>query len=105
MSRVENGLTNANYILRKVNTNYTQCVHRMGLRPIKTQYEFNDLESIDPQNFEADPAIPVEEREPQFFDNQIEDHINQEAVTLPRTVPETRSISFNQNVQTASFSA
>ena len=26
-------------------------------------------------------------------------------MTLPRTVPETRSISFNQNVQTASFSA
>ena len=105
MYRVEKRLTNANYIVRKINTNYTQCVHRMRLRPIKPQYEIQDLESIDPRNFEADPSIPEEEREPQFFDNQIENHINQEAMTLPRTVPETRSISFNQNVQTASFSA
>ena len=103
--RVEKRLTNANYIVQKINTNCTQCVHRMRLRPIKPQYEIQDLESIDPRNFEADPSIPEEEREPQFFDNQIENHINQEAMTLPRTVPETRSISFNQNVQTASFSA
>ena len=77
----------------------------MRLRPIKPQHEIEDLESIDPRNFEADPTIPEEEREPQFFYNQNENHINQEAMTLPRTVPETRSISFNQNVQTASFSA
>ena len=76
-----------------------------AIATIKPQYEIQDLESIDPRNFEADPSIPEEEREPQFFDNQIEKHINQEAMTLPRTVPETRSISFNQNVQTASFSA
>ena len=83
MYRVEKRLTNANYIVRKINTNYTQCVHRMRLRPIKPQYEIQDLESIDPRNFEADPSIPEEEREPQFFDNQIEKHINQEAMTLP----------------------
>ena len=86
-------------------TQTIQCVHRMRLRPIKPQYEIKDLESIDPRNFEVDPTIPEVEREPQFFDNQIENHINQEAMTLPRTVPDTRSISFNQNVQTASFSA
>ena len=105
MYRVEKIHTNANYIVRNVNTNYTQCVHRMRLRPIKPQHKIQDLESIDPRNFEADPSIPEEEREPQFFDNQIEKHVNQEAMTLPRTVPVTRSISFNQNVQTASFSA
>ena len=85
-------------------TNYSQCVDRMRLRPIKQQYEINDLESIHPVNFEADPSIPEDER-PQFFDNQIENHINQEARALPRTVPETRSISFNQNLPTASLSA
>ena len=63
----------------------------------------HNIKSIDLSNFEAHLAIPENERETQFFDNQIENHIKQEAITLPRTVPETRSISLNQNVQTASF--
>ena len=92
-------------IVREININYTQCVHIMRLRPMKPQYDIKDLESIDPRNFKADPTIPQEEREPQFCDNQIDNHVNQEAMTLARTVPETRSISFNQNVQRASFSA
>ena len=35
--RVESVLTNSNYIVRKVGTNYTQCVHRIRLRPITPQ--------------------------------------------------------------------
>ena len=33
--KVEKALTDSNYIIRKVNTNYTQCVHRIRLKPIK----------------------------------------------------------------------
>ena len=32
--KVEKALTDSNYIIRKVNTNYTQCVHRIRLKPI-----------------------------------------------------------------------
>ena len=60
--RVEKVLTNANYIVRKTNTNYTQCIHRMRLRPVKPQYQVEDLEYVDPENFEADPTIPEGER-------------------------------------------
>ena len=44
--RVEQRLTNPNYIVRKVGTNYTQCVHRIRLRPITPQYQTEDLAHI-----------------------------------------------------------
>ena len=77
----------------------------MRLRPMKPQYEIKDFESIYPRDFEANPTIQEDELQPQFFDNQIEKYINQEEMTLTRTIPETISISIKQKVQTASFSA
>ena len=36
--RVEKILTKSNYLIRKVGTPYTQCVHRIRLRPITPIY-------------------------------------------------------------------
>ena len=65
----------------------------MRLRPIKPQYEFEDLKRIDISGFETEPTIPEEEREPQLIDNQVQMHI-------PRTIPDTRTVAFNSNIQT-----
>ena len=41
--RIEKILTNSNYIIRKVGTNYTQSVHRIRLRPVTPQGRIDDL--------------------------------------------------------------
>ena len=102
--RVEKVLTNANYIVRKVNTNFTQCVHRVRLRPIEPQYEFEDFKKVDPSEFDADPTIPEEEREPQLIDNQVHMHINQNGMVLHKTTLDTRAAAFNSNFQITNFS-
>ena len=70
--RVEQVLTNSNYIVRKVNTNDTQLVHRIGLRPIQPKYEFEDLKEIDSKIFKADPITKIIS-EPQIFDQTLKD--------------------------------
>ena len=60
------------------------------------QYRVEDLEHIDPGNFEADPTIPEEEREPQLFDNQVRHHINEDNLQLPITTPDVQSVSLTQ---------
>ena len=44
-------LTNSDYIIRKVGTNYTQCVHRIRLRPVAPQGRIDDLTVINFENF------------------------------------------------------
>ena len=53
--RVESVLTNSNYIIRKVGTNFTQCVHRIRLRTVWPQYQVDDLSDINPDDFRRDP--------------------------------------------------
>ena len=53
--RNEQVTTNSNYSIRKVGTLFTQCVHRIRLRPITRQYSVEDLPSLIPQNFQPDP--------------------------------------------------
>ena len=45
--RIEKVLTRRNYLIGKVNTNNTQIVHRVRLKPIKPQYKIQDLRYID----------------------------------------------------------
>ena len=99
--RVQKFLTNTNNIGRKVNTNFTQRVHRKRLRPIEPQYEFEDLKRIDPSGYEAEPTIPEEQREPQLNDNQVNMHINQNDNVLPRTIPEQLSLTRMSKQQTS----
>ena len=55
--RVESVLTNSNYIIRKVGTNFTQCVHRIRLRTVSPQYQVDDLSDINPDDFRRDPHL------------------------------------------------
>ena len=54
--RVEKVLTNSNYLIRKVGTNFTQCFHRIRLRPYEHREAPVDLEDISPDNFVPDPV-------------------------------------------------
>ena len=67
MYRVEQVLTSSNYIVRKVGTNHTQCVHRIRLRPIEPKFDVKDLEEVDPQKFTPDP-MTQNYAEPSLFD-------------------------------------
>ena len=69
--RVEKTLTNSNYIIRKVGTLYTQCVHRIRLRPVTPQGKINDLTVIDFTKFQRDPSLGIFRGEPNLFDESI----------------------------------
>ena len=53
--RMEVVQTNSNYIVRKVNTNSTQSVHRIRSRPIKPKYKFENLDDLKWSNYRPDP--------------------------------------------------
>ena len=60
-----------NYIIRKVGTNYTQCVHRIRLRPVTPQGRIDDLTVINFENFQRDPSLGHYRGEPTLFDESI----------------------------------
>ena len=70
--RVEKILTNNNYIVRRTNTNFTHCVHRIRLRPIKPKFPVQDISNIDPQDFQQDPELRPHQLEPELFDNTLQ---------------------------------
>ena len=69
--RIERVLTNSNYLIRKVGTLFTQCVHRIRLRPYTTNVKPSDLDNIDPNKFVPDPLLGKNRQEPELFDEQI----------------------------------
>ena len=69
--RVEKVLTNSNYLIRKVGTQFTQCVHRIRLRPYMPLETPIDLENIDPTQFVPDPVLGKFRQEPELFDNEF----------------------------------
>ena len=88
--RVEQVLTNSNYISRKVGTNYTQCVHRIRLRPTSLNSPPDDLDTINPDNFEADPSRRTTRNEPDLFDEFI-----------PNLLEEDQNAAFSQQQEAA----
>ena len=64
--RIEKILTNSNYIIRKVGTNYTQCVHQIRLRPVTPQGRIDDLTAVNFENFQRDPSLGHYRGEPTF---------------------------------------
>ena len=60
---------NSNYIIRRVGTNYTQCVHRIRLRPVVLHYQPNDVELIDTTKLETDLSLGKYQSEPGLFDD------------------------------------
>ena len=69
--RVEKVLTNSNYIIRKVGTNHTQCVHRIRLRSIQPQHQPEDVDPIDTTQFVVDPSLSKYRSEPGLFDDYL----------------------------------
>ena len=70
--RIEKVLTDSNYIIRKVGTVFTQCVHRIRLRPIVPQYEVNDIPDVSPDQFQPDPTLSKFRGEPELFQQDLE---------------------------------
>ena len=75
-------MTNSNYIIRKTGTNYTQCVHRIRLRPIKLTEPPEVIQEIDPEKFEADPLRRTTQNGPELFDEYIPNFLEEEQSTV-----------------------
>ena len=76
--RVEKVLSNNNYIVRKVGTYLTQCVHRIRLRPIKPKYIIQDIDPLEANMFLPDTSLLETHREPNLFDRVLanaEEHL------------------------------
>ena len=69
--RIEKILTNSNYIICKVGTNYTQCVHRIRLRPVTPQGRIDDLTVNIFENFQRDLSLGHYRGEPTLFNESI----------------------------------
>ena len=82
--KVEKVLTDSNYIIRKVNTNYTQCVHRIRLKPVKPSETPEGLEVINPVNFQPDLSRR-QHMEPDLFDKHIPDVIYEQENELQQS--------------------
>ena len=66
--RIEKNFT---YTIRKVGTNYTQCVHRIRLRPVTPQGRVDDLIVINFDNFQRDPSLGHFRSGPTLFDERF----------------------------------
>ena len=69
--RIEKNLTISIYIIRKVGTNYTQCVHRDCLRPVTPKGRFDDLTVTNFGNFRRDPSLRHYRGEPTLLNESI----------------------------------
>ena len=91
--RVEKVLTDMNYIVRKVGSWFTQCVHRIRLRPFKPTYAVDDLPAINESKFVPDPYnLPIAS-EPEMFDEQVKELVNDGKP--PMTDEEFNTTAFN----------
>ena len=95
--RVEKVLTHSNYLIRKVGTNYTQCLHRIRLRPYEPLESPVDLQQIDPKLFVPEPALGKYRQEPELFDEQIPNLLDQ---TFAVDAPEQEEQEDDQPVST-----
>ena len=91
--RNEQVSTNSNYIIRKVGTNYTQCLHRIRLRPITIQYSVEDLPQINPNNFTPDP-ITRHCSEPALFDQTLPDLLTEKTFPPTDEIQDSPSVLF-----------
>ena len=90
--RVEIMLTYSKYIIRKVGTNFTQCVHRIRLKPIMPPPDTEDISPVKPEHFERDPSRKDDKLEPELFDEYLVDLLNDKNTqTREDTQPTTRS--------------
>ena len=85
----EKFLTNSNYLIRKIGTPYTQCVHRKRLRPITPNYDVEDI-NLTMQDFKRDPSLGKYRSEHEIFDEALETSPNEDIIEMPE-VPTTEN--------------
>ena len=91
--RMETVLTHSNYTIRIVGRNYTQCVHRIRIRPIQPQYPVEDLSNINPSNFQSDP-FTRHVSETSLFDNALPHLLHDKTFSLEYEITDTPAIVF-----------
>ena len=69
---VEKILTKSNFLVRKNGTPYTQCVHRIRLRPITPNYQVEDIQ-LTMDDFRPDPSLRKYRSEHQMFDDALDE--------------------------------
>ena len=79
-------MTKSNYLIRKVGTPYTQCVHRIRLRPIKPNYEVEDIQ-VTLDEFRPDPSLGKYRSEHEMFDEALELLSQEGRLYDPNVVP------------------
>ena len=87
--KIEKVLTKSNCLIRKIGTPYTQCVHRIRLRPITPNYDVEDI-NVTMQAFKPDPSLGKYRSEHEIFDEALENYLNEDIVEMPE-VPTTDS--------------
>ena len=85
--KIEKVLTKSNYLIRKIGTPYTQCVHRIRLRPITPNYDVEDI-SVTQQDFKPDLLLGKYRSEHEIFDEALEISLNEDIIEMPE-VPTT----------------
>ena len=64
-------MTNSIQIICKVGTNYTQCVHRIRVRPVTPQSRVEDLSVTAFEKFHRDLSLGQFRDEPDLFDESL----------------------------------
>ena len=82
---MEKVLTKSNYLIRKIGTPYTQCVHRIRLRPITPNYDVEDI-SVTQQDFTPDPSLGKYRSEHEIFDEALETSLNEDIIEIPEVL-------------------
>ena len=85
--KIEKVLTKSNYLIRKIGTPYTQCVHRIRLRPMTPNYDVED-NSVTKQDFKPDPLLGKDRSEHEIFDEALETSLNEDIIEMPE-IPTT----------------
>ena len=87
--KIEKVLTKSYYLIRKIGTPYTQCVHRIRLRPITPNYDVEDI-NVTMQDFKLDPSLGKYRSEHKIFDEALETSLNEDIIEMPE-VPTTEN--------------
>ena len=80
-------LTDSNYLIRKVGTNYFQIVHPIRLRPIKPQNQVKDIDEISSDNLQTDPTPEHYRHEQDFFDNGLPSLLDIDSIVVEKETP------------------
>ena len=82
--KIEKILTKSNYLIRKIGTSYTQCVHRIRLRPITPKCDVKDISVT--QDFKLDPSLGKYRSELEIFVEALETSLNEDIIEMPEVL-------------------